>query len=86
MAPIRIGVIGCGAVAQVQHLPNLTALKDLFSVEIVCDLSPSLAQTVAEEFHVPALYQRLARTARCRSRRRAFVPHRSQDRNRRRRL
>ena len=52
-APIRIGVIGCGAVAQVQHLPNLTALKDLFSVEMVCDLSPSLAQTVAQEFHVP---------------------------------
>ena len=53
MAPIRIGVIGCGAVAQVQHLPNLTALKDLFSVEMVCDLSPTLAQTVAQEFHVP---------------------------------
>ena len=53
MAPVRIGVIGCGAVAQVQHLPNLTALKDLFSVEMVCDLSPSLARTVAEEFHVP---------------------------------
>ena len=53
MAPIRIGVVGCGAVAQVQHLPNLTALKDLFSVEMVCDISPSLAQTVAQEFHVP---------------------------------
>ena len=53
MASIRIGVVGCGAVAQVQHLPNLTALKDLFSVEMVCDLSPSLAQTVAHQFHVP---------------------------------
>ena len=51
--PIRIGIIGCGAVAQVQHLPNLTALKNLFSVEMVCDLSPTLAQTVAQEFHVP---------------------------------
>ena len=51
--PIRIGVVGCGAVAQVQHLPNLTALKDLFSVEMVCDLSPRLAQTVAREFYVP---------------------------------
>ena len=53
MAPIRIGIVGCGAVAQVQHLPNLTALKDLFSVEMVCDISPSLVQTVAQEFHVP---------------------------------
>ena len=53
MAPIRIGIIGSGAVAQVQHLPNLAQLKDLFSVEMVCDLSPSLAQTVAREFHIP---------------------------------
>jgi len=53
MAPIRIGIIGSGAVAQVQHLPNLAQLKDLFSVEMICDLSPSLAQTVAREFHIP---------------------------------
>ena len=53
MAPLRIGIIGSGAVAQVQHLPNLAALKDLFSVEMVCDLSPSQAQIVAGEFHVP---------------------------------
>ena len=26
MSRIRIGVIGCGAIAQVHHLPNLTAL------------------------------------------------------------
>ena len=51
--PIRLGIIGCGAVAQVQHLPNLATLKDLFSVEMICDLSPTLAQTVAREFHVP---------------------------------
>ena len=53
MAPVRIGIIGSGAVAQVQHLPNLSALKDLYSVEIVCDLSPSQARIVAEEYHVP---------------------------------
>ncbi len=53
MAPLRIGIIGCGAIAQVHHLPNLAILKDLFSVEMLCDLSPQLAQTVAEEYHVP---------------------------------
>ena len=53
MAPLRIGIIGSGAIAQVHHLPNLAILKDLFSVEMLCDLSPQLAQTVAEEYHVP---------------------------------
>ena len=53
MAPLRIGIIGNGAIAQVHHLPNLAILKDLFSVEMLCDLSPQLAQTVAEEYHVP---------------------------------
>jgi len=53
MVPLRIGIIGSGAIAQVHHLPNLAILKDLFSVEMLCDLSPNLAKTVAEEYHVP---------------------------------
>ena len=51
--PIRIGIVGCGAIAQVHHLPNLTTLKDLFEIRVVCDLSSSLAETIASDFHVP---------------------------------
>ena len=53
MSRIRIGVIGCGAIAQVHHLPNLTALHREFEVPIVCDLSRGAAQAVAKRFHVP---------------------------------
>ena len=53
MNRIRIGVIGCGAIAQVHHLPNLTALHREFEVPIVCDLSHGAAQAVAKRFHVP---------------------------------
>ena len=53
MSRIRIGVIGCGAIAQVHHLPNLTALHREFEVAIVCDLSRSAAQAAAKRFHVP---------------------------------
>ena len=53
MSRIRIGVIGCGAIAQVHHLPNLTALHREFEVPIVCDLSRGAAQTVSKRFHVP---------------------------------
>jgi predicted dehydrogenase len=50
---IRLGIIGCGAIAQVQHLPNLAALREEFDVAIVCDRSPALAEYVATAFHVP---------------------------------
>ena len=40
MARVRIGVLGCGAIAQVQHLPNLLELDEEFAVPIVCDVSP----------------------------------------------
>ena len=53
MSRIRIGVIGCGAIAQVHHLPNLTALHREFEVPIVCDLSRGAAQAVSKRFHVP---------------------------------
>ncbi len=53
MTRVKIGVIGCGAIAQVQHLPFLTELAEEFEVTIVCDLSPSAARYAAELFHVP---------------------------------
>jgi predicted dehydrogenase len=37
---IRVGVIGCGLVAQVMHLPHLRELGDRFAVTAVCDLAP----------------------------------------------
>ena len=52
MQQVRLGIVGCGAVAQVQHLPNLAELQEEFSVEIACDLSPSLSAAVAEQFHI----------------------------------
>jgi len=36
---IRVGVVGCGLIAQVMHLPHLRELADRFSVTALCDLS-----------------------------------------------
>ncbi len=52
MARIRIGVVGCGGIAQVQHLPNLAARPDDFEIAVLCDRSARLASSVAEDFHV----------------------------------
>lgn len=53
MAPVRLGIIGCGAITQIQHLPNLAALRELFEVTMLCDCSPALAEHVADMFRVP---------------------------------
>ncbi|MCY4529217.1 MAG: Gfo/Idh/MocA family oxidoreductase [Chloroflexi bacterium] len=52
-SPVRIGVIGCGAIAQVQHLPFLTELAEEFEVAAVCDVSSSAVEYAAKRFHVP---------------------------------
>ena len=37
MARIRIGVIGCGLIGQMMHLPHLRELDDLYEIGAVCD-------------------------------------------------
>jgi predicted dehydrogenase len=53
MDPIRIGVVGCGAIGQVHHLPNLHDLPDHFTITAVCDVSAGAAAFAAKKFSVP---------------------------------
>lgn len=46
--PIRLGLIGLGSIAQIQHLPNLARLQSLFRVVAVGDISPKLNQAIAD--------------------------------------
>ena len=39
MPRIRVGIIGCGSVAQIVHLPTLYQLSHLFQVTAICDVS-----------------------------------------------
>lgn len=51
--PIKVGVIGCGGVAQMMHLPFLADHPDLFQLEAVCDVNPLALDAVATRYHVP---------------------------------
>ena len=56
MSRVRIGVVGCGAIAQIQHLPFISELAEEFELSAVCDISPSAAAYAAGLFHVPHQY------------------------------
>ena len=52
MARIRIGVIGCGGVAQMMHLPHLHELQERFELIGLCDVSPGALQLAGERYGV----------------------------------
>jgi predicted dehydrogenase len=51
MRMVKVGVIGCGEIAQWMHLPFLTELPG-FRVTAVCDISPRVVEHVGERFGV----------------------------------
>jgi len=52
MGRIRVGVIGCGLIGQIMHLPHLKELHDLFEVVALCDVSPGTLKYVGEYYGV----------------------------------
>jgi predicted dehydrogenase len=52
--PLRIGVVGLGAVAQAVHLPLLAKHPDLFELSALCDLSAGVRDTLGARYGVPA--------------------------------
>jgi predicted dehydrogenase len=47
---IRVAVIGAGAFARANHLPNLNALKDRFAIQTIASRSGHTAAAVAKQF------------------------------------
>src|SRR5579862_3953932 len=55
---LRVGVIGCGLIAQVMHLHYLRELSDRFEIAAVCDISADVRDACAREYGVPAQFER----------------------------
>lgn len=53
---LRVGVIGCGGIAQEAHLPGYAALADKVEIAAVCDVDVARAREVAERFGVKQVY------------------------------
>jgi predicted dehydrogenase len=52
----RVGVVGCGLIAQVMHIPYLLELSERFELVALCDLSPSLVARCARQFGVQRVH------------------------------
>lgn len=55
---IRVGVVGCGLIAQVMHLPYLMELSDRYEIAALCDLSESVAQACSERYGARRVHTR----------------------------
>jgi predicted dehydrogenase len=53
MHKLKVGIVGAGLITQVEHLPNLLALPDLFEVVGVADPSARTRAHLTERYGVP---------------------------------
>lgn len=52
MQRIRVGIVGCGEVTQIIHLPALHHLADRFEVTALCDVSAQVLQEIGNHWRV----------------------------------
>ena len=52
MTKVRVGIVGCGEVTQILHLPSLRQLTDLFEVTVLCDVSQDVLDSVGKQWQV----------------------------------
>ncbi|HVR70192.1 MAG TPA: Gfo/Idh/MocA family oxidoreductase [Vicinamibacteria bacterium] len=53
--PLRVGVIGCGGIAQMHHLPTLAERPDLFRIAALADVSRPTLDAVGRRYGVEVL-------------------------------
>jgi predicted dehydrogenase len=58
MRRLRAGVIGCGLIAQVMHLPHLREMHDRFEIAALCDLSPGTLAAIGDRYGVSRRHTR----------------------------
>ena len=56
MKRIKVGVVGCGTIAQIMHLPYLKELEDLYEIMALCDISRKLVNKIGDFHNVKERY------------------------------
>ncbi len=48
---LKVGVVGCGEIAQISHIPYLLESPH-YDVGAICDLSPTVVERLGEKYHI----------------------------------
>jgi predicted dehydrogenase len=54
--PLRVGVIGCGAIAQIMHIPHLVEYEERFSLVALSDVDRGTLNAVGDRYAVSSRY------------------------------
>lgn len=54
--PLAIGVIGCGGISQMMHLPFLAERPDLFEIVALADTDPAVLEAAGRRYHIDRLH------------------------------
>ena len=57
---LKVGIVGCGAVATLRHIPAFRRLKKNAVIQAVCDRNEDLALEVASKYKIPMAYAELS--------------------------
>ncbi len=57
---LRVGIVGCGAIAGIRHIPAFLKLKSNVVLQAVCDKNESLAESTARKYSIPGVYSELS--------------------------
>ena len=52
---LKVGIVGCGQIAQISHMPYLQELS-CYQISAICDLSPGVVDKLGEKYHVANRY------------------------------
>jgi predicted dehydrogenase len=53
MSKLKIGIVGCGNIANTKHLPNLAKFPDRVEVVAFCDIIREKAESTKSKFGAP---------------------------------
>ena len=53
---VRLGVIGCGMIAQLMHLPYARQLNDRFEIAALCDSDQTVVESAGNRYGIEKRY------------------------------
>lgn len=57
---LRVGIVGCGAIAEKRHVPSFMRLRGSAVVQAVCDKNENVAKEIARKYNIPKTYRDLS--------------------------